>query len=61
MNPAIFFEFITVSTHSRLKAAGRSSGEHETARIVSTHSRLKAAGKPDDGKKPDDGFQHTAA
>ena len=37
-----------VSTHSRLKAAGKTSGESMSESSVSTHSRLKAAGKPDD-------------
>ncbi len=33
-----------VSTHSRLKAAGKSVGRWHLVKIVSTHSRLKAAG-----------------
>ena len=33
-----------VSTHSRLKAAGRFETEFRAGDIVSTHSRLKAAG-----------------
>ena len=33
-----------VSTHSRLKAAGRPDGWTTFAQPVSTHSRLKAAG-----------------
>ena len=33
-----------VSTHSRLKAAGRSWQASQAAWSVSTHSRLKAAG-----------------
>ena len=35
---------ITVSTHSRLKAAGHSTVVMIGNDIVSTHSRLKAAG-----------------
>ena len=35
---------IPVSTHSRLKAAGRFETEFRAGDIVSTHSRLKAAG-----------------
>ena len=34
----------TVSTHSRLKAAGGNISCCRTAETVSTHSRLKAAG-----------------
>ena len=34
----------SVSTHSRLKAAGISSGGIRKSEYVSTHSRLKAAG-----------------
>ena len=33
-----------VSTHSRLKAAGRKVGRARAGKHVSTHSRLKAAG-----------------
>ena len=33
-----------VSTHSRLKAAGKAEPEPAKPRVVSTHSRLKAAG-----------------
>ena len=36
---------ICVSTHSRLKAAGRSGGTTTVRDSVSTHSRLKAAEK----------------
>ena len=35
-----------VSTHSRLKAAGRYGFAVRLCRNVSTHSRLKAAGRP---------------
>ena len=35
-----------VSTHSRLKAAGKKQMDSHRRRIVSTHSRLKAAGYP---------------
>ena len=35
---------ITVSTHSRLKAAGKYIGKLHLSLPVSTHSRLKAAG-----------------
>ena len=34
----------SVSTHSRLKAAGAQNGDWSGAARVSTHSRLKAAG-----------------
>ena len=34
-----------VSTHSRLKAAGKQFGFVQFGENVSTHSRLKAAGK----------------
>ena len=34
----------SVSTHSRLKAAGNALGLLELPAVVSTHSRLKAAG-----------------
>ena len=36
---------VTVSTHSRLKAAGKIGREWKCFRLVSTHSRLKAAGR----------------
>ena len=36
---------VQVSTHSRLKAAGRMSGLPDAVNSVSTHSRLKAAGR----------------
>ena len=36
---------LSVSTHSRLKAAGFAVGSGFTCLEVSTHSRLKAAGK----------------
>ena len=51
----------TVSTHSRLKAAGRLLKQPRRRLNVSTHSRLKAAGKtvlPLGGVGQ---FQHTAA
>ena len=35
---------LTVSTHSRLKAAGEDTGFKNPLDPVSTHSRLKAAG-----------------
>ena len=35
---------VAVSTHSRLKAAGRGPTGNQALRLVSTHSRLKAAG-----------------
>ena len=35
---------LPVSTHSRLKAAGKDLGYGDIEIIVSTHSRLKAAG-----------------
>ena len=35
-----------VSTHSRLKAAGNTTGKQGQRHGVSTHSRLKAAGPP---------------
>ena len=35
-----------VSTHSRLKAAGRADRSIVLLNLVSTHSRLKAAGIP---------------
>ena len=37
-------DFDYVSTHSRLKAAGRRAGGSKRGDTVSTHSRLKAAG-----------------
>ena len=36
---------VNVSTHSRLKAAGKPNGCLQIIMQVSTHSRLKAAGK----------------
>ena len=42
----LMFVLITVSTHSRLKAAGRFLKSLRFASMVSTHSRLKAAGLP---------------
>ena len=36
---------IAVSTHSRLKAAGKRQVRPKQPKNVSTHSRLKAAGK----------------
>ena len=51
----------SVSTHSRLKAAGKSVGQVKAEDAVSTHSRLKAAGL-DSGRSAIVGtFQHTAA
>ena len=38
------FEFVQVSTHSRLKAAGKAKRRVPSPERVSTHSRLKAAG-----------------
>ena len=35
---------LAVSTHSRLKAAGKQNGWPDKVGVVSTHSRLKAAG-----------------
>ena len=35
---------LTVSTHSRLKAAGTGAKKSGISKLVSTHSRLKAAG-----------------
>ena len=35
---------VPVSTHSRLKAAGKVTGKGLVSDSVSTHSRLKAAG-----------------
>jgi len=46
----------TVSTYSRLKAAGRRHQTVKTAATVSTHSRLKAAG-PDALKALITGFK----
>ena len=43
MNPAAF-DCATVSTHSRLKAAGDPHLSEFHGESVSTHSRLKAAG-----------------
>ena len=47
----IFFQIrdINVSTHSRLKAAGRYAHGQQLPYCVSTHSRLKAAGLYDGG------------
>ena len=50
-----------VSTHSRLKAAGKEAGESYTVDNVSTHSRLKAAGLPPAWAFAQSVFQHTAA
>ena len=44
INPAYGFDQRTVSTHSRLKAAGNGVSCRFTVFRVSTHSRLKAAG-----------------
>ena len=40
-----------VSTHSRLKAAGRDLNTTGKQTVVSTHSRLKAAGLRADGSR----------
>ena len=37
---------VWVSTHSRLKAAGKTVSRIDRIKLVSTHSRLKAAGLP---------------
>ena len=39
------WQVITVSTHSRLKAAGQLPARYMRRLLVSTHSRLKAAGQ----------------
>ena len=44
MNKAIENNILTVSTHSRLKAAGAIGAIPRVHETVSTHSRLKAAG-----------------
>ena len=51
----------TVSTHSRLKAAGDDRFSILIAALVSTHSRLKAAGIKIRGLYRVLKFQHTAA
>ena len=51
----------TVSTHSRLKAAGEQTIDLAIDDLVSTHSRLKAAGKTVYFRTIMYGFQHTAA
>ena len=51
----------SVSTHSRLKAAGVISDKPLAPIDVSTHSRLKAAGKVNVTKLACVLFQHTAA
>ena len=43
MQPSVPVE--AVSTHSRLKAAGRTKAKPARFSSVSTHSRLKAAGR----------------
>ena len=55
------FRRLTVSTHSRLKAAGSNAGCFIAFSNVSTHSRLKAAGSLINLLKPPIMFQHTAA
>ena len=50
-----------VSTHSRLKAAGKSKTAEEIEEWVSTHSRLKAAGTKSATESAEVKFQHTAA
>ena len=50
-----------VSTHSRLKAAGKFEIKVISNDEVSTHSRLKAAGAWIVPLLDDKGFQHTAA
>ena len=57
LNPCL----ISVSTHSRLKAAGELFPEVGIALIVSTHSRLKAAGSVQGVGEFIFEFQHTAA
>ena len=52
---------MTVSTHSRPKAAGNFFGEHGRGAYVSTHSRPKAAGRVIFGRIALVRFQHTAA
>ena len=51
----------SVSTHSRLKAAGADLAQAAFHAQVSTHSRLKAAGKPGAPAVTIVVFQHTAA
>ena len=56
------YDAIYVSTHSRLKAAGRRWTIMVAKAVVSTHSRLKAAGEAIENLNDDDLlFQHTAA
>ena len=50
-----------VSTHSRLKAAGKKSPAFGRGVVVSTHSRLKAAGLATGTIWRAVLFQHTAA
>ena len=50
-----------VSTHSRLKAAGKIRGRLAGLRLVSTHSRLKAAVAKRRNRFQTGQFQHTAA
>ena len=52
---------LAVSTHSRLKAAGRLKQAIFPTQLVSTHSRLKAAGDFVHNYQIYDLFQHTAA
>ncbi len=53
---------VSVSTHSRLKAAGFGDVRHVAGGQVSTHSRLKAAGWQMALERLDFcAFQHTAA
>ena len=53
--------FKTVSTHSRLKAAGKFAPDVGVLMRVSTHSRLKAAGPRKSIEPSKEQFQHTAA
>mgnify|MGYP003086199340 CR=1 FL=1 len=52
---------LTVSTHSRPKAAGMIIKNNQALKIVSTHSRPKAAGYLNVDVFTTLGFQHTAA
>ena len=52
---------VTVSTHSRPKAAASASSSVAVSRNVSTHSRPKAAAVAEMHGKQIDEFQHTAA
>ena len=52
---------VTVSTHSRPKAAGTISVHLAHRAVVSTHSRPKAAGRRPHAQGREQEFQHTAA